>query len=57
LKIRDEAHKVFKPEAVDRWLTTPKKFLQGRIPIEAVQQGEGDLIYAKLVALKEGAHV
>ncbi len=57
LKIREEAQKVFKPEAVDRWLTTPKRFLQGRTPIEAIRQGDGDLVYATLVALKEGAHV
>jgi hypothetical protein len=56
-RIREEAPQVIKPEAVDRWLMTPQRFLGGRTPLQAIEQGNGDLVYATLVALKEGAHV
>ncbi len=52
--IRAKMLEVVQPEEVERWLTTPKKFLNGRTPLQAIEDGEGQRILGYWVRIEEG---
>lgn len=52
--IRAKMLDVVQPQEVERWLTTPKKFLNGRTPLQAIEDGEGERILSLWIGLEEG---
>ncbi len=52
--IREKLLNIVQPQEAERWLTTPKKFLNGRTPLQAIEDGEGERLIRRLIMLEEG---
>lgn len=52
--VRIVAATVFKPEALDMWMSSPNPMLEGRTPLQACADGEADRVLAVVDALAEG---
>ena len=44
------------PKGIKHWLYTPKVFLDGRTPVEAIVQGEVNHVLEQLIRIEEGIH-
>ena len=44
------------PKGIKHWLHTPKAFLKGRTPVEAIVQGELNPVLEQLIRVEEGIH-
>lgn len=44
------------PKGIKHWLHTPKAFLDGKTPVEAIVQGELNHVLEQLIRIEEGIH-
>jgi uncharacterized protein (DUF2384 family) len=52
--IREKLLNIVQPQEAERWLTTPKKFLNGRTPLQAIEDGEGERLIRQIGRIEEG---
>jgi len=56
-QVREKLHSLVMPEEVERWLHARLRILNGRRPIDLIQNGESDRVLEVLACLEEGSHV
>lgn len=56
----EQVHQILRslltPKGIKPWLYTPKAFLEGRTPVEAIVQGELNHVLEQLIRIEEGIH-
>jgi uncharacterized protein (DUF2384 family) len=52
--IREKLLNIVQLQEAERWLTTPQKFLNGRTPLQAIEDGEGERLIRSIGRIEEG---
>lgn len=53
-KVREKLLAIVEVREAEEWLITPKRFLGGRTPLQAIEDGEADRLIRRIGLLEHG---